>query len=127
MSKIPTHQAAWRERFAALRNVPPVLRLVWDAAPRVVAGGLALRGAGGLSPPAVPCVSKRVSNLVAANLKHPGPLPPEIWILLAIEFLLAAVNNILGRAIDYTDARLADEFTLEVSTRVMGHAALMDL
>ena len=126
-SAVPSHQAAWRKRFAALRNVPPVLRLVWDAAPRVVAGGLALRVASALIPLAVLGVSKWIIDLVVAAVKHPGPLPREIWILLAVEFLLAAVNNIFGRAIDYTDARLADEFTREVSLRVMNHAATLDL
>ncbi len=126
-SPVPSQQAAWRKRFEALRNVPPVLRLVWDAAPRVVAGGLALRLASALIPLAVLAVSKWIIDLVAANLKHPGPLPQIIWFLLAAEFLLAALNNILGRAIDYTDARLADEFTREVSLRVMNHAAALDL
>ena len=120
-------QAAWRERFAALRNVPPVLKLVWQAAPRVVADGLALRVASALIPLAVLAVSKWIINLVVAQVRHPGPLPHEIWILLAVEFLLAALNNLLGRAIDYTDARLADEFTREVSLRVMNHATTLDL
>ena len=124
---VSSHQAAWRDRLAALRNVPPVLRLVWDAAPRVVAGGLALRVASALIPLAVLEVSKRIIDLVVAAVKHPGPVPHEMWILLALEFLLAALNNLLGRAIDYTDARLADEFTREVSLRVMNHATTLDL
>ena len=124
---VSSHQAAWRDRLAALRNVPPVLRLVWDAAPRVVAGGLALRVASALIPLAVLEVSKRIIDLVVAAVKQPGPVPHEMWILLALEFLLAALNNLLGRAIDYTDARLADEFTREVSLRVMNHATTLDL
>jgi len=124
---VSSQHAAWQDRFAALRNVPPVLKLVWDAAPRVVAGGLALRVASALIPLAVLAVSKWIINIVVAQVKHPGPLPHEIWILLAVEFLLAALNNLLGRAIDYTDARLADEFTREVSLRVMNHAAALDL
>jgi ATP-binding cassette subfamily B protein len=80
-----------------------------------------------LIPLAVLAVSKWIINLVVAQVKNPGPLPHEIWLLLALEFLLAAANNLLGRAIDYTDARLADEFTREVSLRVMGHAAVLDL
>jgi len=47
--------------------------------------------------------------------------------LLGAEFLLAAFGNVLGRAIDYTDARLADEFTREVSLRVMEYATRLDL
>jgi ATP-binding cassette subfamily B protein len=126
-SSDPSNHAGWGERLAALRNVPPVLRLVWDAAPRVVASGLALRVASALIPLAVLAVSRWIINLVVAQAKNPGPLPHEIWFLLAAEFLLAALNNLLGRAIDYTDARLADEFTREVSLRVMNHAATLDL
>jgi ATP-binding cassette subfamily B protein len=117
----------WRDRLAALRNVPPVLRLVWKAAPKVVAAGLVLRVFSALTPLAALAISKWIIDLVVAAVKHPGPLPQQIWFLLGAEFLVAAVGNILGRAIDYTDARLADEFTREVSLRVMAHAARLDL
>lgn len=104
-----------------------MLRLVWEAAPAVVGAGLALRIASALIPLGVLAVSKWIIDLVVGVVKHPGPLPVAIWWLLAAEFLLVALNNILGRAIDYTDARLADEFTREVSLRVMKHASRLDL
>jgi ATP-binding cassette subfamily B protein len=124
---VPIHQASWRDRLAALRNIPPVLKLVWDAAPSVVAGGLVLRVASALIPLAVLEVSKWIIDMVVATAKTHGPIPQQIWILLAAEFFLAGLNNILGRAIDYTDARLSDEFTREVSLRVINHATTLDL
>jgi ATP-binding cassette, subfamily B, bacterial len=125
---VPTSQkTVWRDRLAALKNVPPVLRLVWKAAPKVVAAGLALRVVSALTPLAALAISKWIIDLVVAAVKHPGPLPQQIWFLLAGEFLVAALGNVLGRGIDYTDARLADEFTREVSLRVMEHAARLDL
>lgn len=117
----------WRDRLTALRNIPPVLRLVWTAAPAVVSGGLGLRLASALIPLATLAVSKWIIDIVVALVKHPGPIPVEVWWLLGAEFALAGANNILSRAIDYTDARLADEFTREVSLRVMKHAAQLDL
>jgi ATP-binding cassette, subfamily B, bacterial len=120
-------KTVWRDRLAALRNVPPVLRLVWKAAPKVVAAGLALRVFSALTPLAALAISKWIIDLVVAAVKHPGPLPHQIWFLVGAEFLVAALGNVLGRAIDYTDARLADEFTREVSLRVMEHAARLDL
>src|SRR5450755_2411062 len=126
-SPAPSQKTVWRDRFAALRNVPPVLRLVWNAAPKVVGAGLALRVVSALIPLAALAVSKLIIDLVVAAVKHPGPLPNQIWFLLGAEFLLAALGNVLGRSIDYTDARLADEFTREVSLRVMEHAAQLDL
>src|SRR5579885_340310 len=110
-SVAPPHKSGWRDRLAALRNVPPVIRLVWDAAPRIVASGLVLRLISALIPLALLAVSKCIIDLVVASVKNPGPIPQQAWFLLAAEFGLAALNNILGRAIDYTDARLADEFT----------------
>lgn len=117
----------WQQRAAALHNLPPVLHLIWEAAPAVVAGGLALRVASALVPVSVLALSKWIMDLLVGAVKHPGPIPATLWWLLAAVFALAALNSLLGRAIDYTDARLADEFTREVSLRVMRHAAHLDL
>jgi ATP-binding cassette subfamily B protein len=127
MSSPSSQKTVWRDRFAALKNVPPVLKLVWKAAPKVVAAGLALRFVSALTPLSALAISKWIIDIVVAAVKHPGPLPTQVWYLLAAEFGVAAVGNVLGRAIDYTDARLADEFTREVSLRVMTHAAKLDL
>jgi len=120
-------KASWNERLAALRNVPPVLRLVWDAAPSVVGSGIALRLVSALIPVAMLAISKFIIDLVVAAVKHPGPIPVAVWWLLSAEFFLAALNQVLGRTIDYTDARLADEFTREVSLRLIRHATRLDL
>jgi len=93
----------------------------------VVAGGLALRVASALVPVCVLALSKWIMDLLVGAVKHPGPIPVTLWWLLAAVFALAALNSLLSRAIDYTDARLADEFTREVSLRVMRHAARLDL
>jgi ATP-binding cassette subfamily B protein len=116
---------SWNKRLAALRNVPPVLRLVWDAAPAVVGSGIALRLVSALIPVAMLGISKLIIDLI--NTKHAGTIPPQMWWLLGAEFALAAANQVLGRTIDYTDARLADEFTREVSLRLIQHATRLDL
>ena len=119
-------QSRWRQRAAALQNLPPVLHLVWEAAPVVAGAGITLRVISALIPLALLAVSKWIIDLIAAA-RHSGPLPHEIWWLLGAEFVLAAGNSLLSRSIDYTDARLADEFTREVSLRVMRHASRLDL
>jgi ATP-binding cassette, subfamily B, bacterial len=120
-------KSRWGERVGALRHVPPVLHLVWDAAPSVVSAGILLRLTSALIPVAALAVSKWIIDLLVGAIKHPGPIPHVMWWLLAVEFLLAGVNSLLSRGIDYTDTRLADEFTREVSMRVMKQAARLDL
>jgi ATP-binding cassette subfamily B protein len=118
-------ETSWNKRLAALRNVPPVLRLVWDAAPSVVASGIALRLVSALIPLAILGVTKLIIGII--ETKHTGAIPVQMWWLLGAEFVLAAANQMLGRAIDYTDARLADEFTREVSLRLIQHSTRLDL
>ncbi len=120
-----SNESSWNKRLAALRNVPPVLRLVWDAAPKVVASGIALRLFSALIPLAMLAISKSIIDLIKAG--HAAAMPPEMWWLLGAEFALAAANQVLGRTIDYTDARLADEFTREVSLRLIRHSTQLDL
>jgi ATP-binding cassette subfamily B protein len=117
----------WKQRVAALHDLPPVLHLIWEAAPGVVGAGLSLRVASALIPVTILAVSKWIMDLLVGAVKHPGPMPAILWWLVGAAFALAALNTFFGRAIDYTDARLADEFTREVSLRVMRHAARLDL
>ena len=120
-----SNENSWSKRFDALRNVPPVLRLVWDAAPAVVSGGIALRLVSALIPLGILEVTRWILHILLN--KNSAAFPPLLWWLLASEFVLAASNLVLGRAIDYTDARLSDEFTREVSLRLIRHATRLDL
>lgn len=120
----PSERSRFRERIGALKNVPRVMLLVWHAAPLVVLGSLMFRFIAALAPLGVLAVSKRIVDAVA----RPGSVThQQVWVLLGLEFLFAAGGLTLGRAIDYCDARLADEFARDVSIRLMKHAASMDL
>jgi ATP-binding cassette, subfamily B, bacterial len=117
-----------RERITALKNLPQVVRLVWHAAPWIVSASLGLRLIVALTPLGVLAVSKKIIDAIVTNVKAPGSVHPgQIWVLLLLEFLFAAGGLTLGRAIDYCDARLADEFGRDVSLRLMRHAANLDL
>ncbi len=124
---LEAHWKAWRERLRALRNIPPVVGLVWSSGPWIVSAGIALRVVSALIPIAVIWVGKLIVDALVATVKTPGTEPQGIWMLVAIAFLLAAMGSTLGRAIDFFDARLADQFTREVSLRIMDHAAKLDL
>jgi ATP-binding cassette subfamily B protein len=116
-----------RNRIAALHNIPPVLKLVWASARGIAAAGVALRVAGALAPVAVLWVSKFIIDAIVDTVRYGGPPPPDIWYLVALEFALVGAGAVIGRAIDYCDGRLADQFTRETSLRIMSHAARLDL
>lgn len=116
-----------RQRLTALHNVPFILRLVWEAAPRIVMLGLAVRIASAFIPVAALWVSKMIVDLAVASANHMGSASPRIWWLVAAEFCIIGAGAVLGKTIGYCEARLADEFSREASLRVMRHAMSLDL
>jgi ATP-binding cassette, subfamily B, bacterial len=116
----------WRERINALRNVKPLLAIVWNSGPTVVSSGLAGRLLAALAPLAILSVTKRILDAIQGHFAG-NPLPGNFWWLVVAEFSLAALAAMLGRAVAFFDTLLADRFTRYMSVRVMGHASRLDL
>lgn len=119
--------AGWRERLSALRQVPPVLRIVWRSGPIVVSLGLFFRLLASLLPIALLWIAKLIIDSIVHVVASHQAVTPGFWWLVAAEFSLAVCGSILGRTIDYLDALLADKYTRHVSIEVMKHAAALDL
>ncbi|MGA8300792.1 MAG: ABC transporter ATP-binding protein [Terriglobales bacterium] len=127
MSEKPEFWRGWRERLSALRNVPAVLRFVWESGRAVVVLGLVARVVAALLPPALFWVSKLIIDTIYRILTTHQPAGPRLWWLVAAEFGIAVTIGVLGRAIDYLDTLLAGRYMHHISVRVMEHAASLDL
>jgi ATP-binding cassette subfamily B protein len=125
-AKSQTLRGSWRQRLHALKNVPPLMRLVWNCGPTVVGAAALFRIAAALIPLAMLAVSKRILDGVQAHFGG-RPLPDNFWYLVAAEFGLAVLGSLIGRTIGFFDALFADRFTRYVSIRVMEHASRLDL
>jgi len=117
----------WRERLDALRNIPPLLRMVWDTSPVLSVSTLVLRAIAACFPLATLWVSKLIIDLVVRSIRHQAIHRSDIWKLLIIELLLAVGSDTLGRFISLVDSLLGDQFTNYVSIRLMEHANSLDL
>jgi ATP-binding cassette subfamily B protein len=127
MAGEPEVWSGWRERFSALRNVPAVLRFVWESGRIVVVLGLVTRVIASLLPPALFWVSKLIIDTIFHIITAHQPIGARLWWLVAAEFSIAVAGGVLGRVIDYLDALLAGRYTNHISVRVMEHAASLDL
>ena len=116
----------WRDRLRALRNLPPVWRMLWKSGPALVTGSVVFRILGALLPLAMLAVTRWIIDGIVVHSKG-AALPGHFWGMVGLEFGLAALGGILGRSIWYFDTLLADRFTRYVSVCVMDHAARLDL
>jgi len=119
--------SGWQERLCALRNVPPVLRIVWDSGPLIVTLGLVFRLITSLVPIAALWITKLIIDGIVHAVSTHESVPKSLWWLVAAEFGVAVFGSLITRAIDYLDSLLADRYTRHVSIEVMKHAAGLDL
>jgi ATP-binding cassette subfamily B protein len=125
-SAAQAYQNPWRERLQALKNVPPVLHILWESGPAVVVWGLILRVLVAVLPFAMAKVAQYIVTDIAAHIRGQS-LPHDFWELVATEVSLNVLFGLLSRAIDYSDSLLANRYTQYVSVRVMEQASRLDL
>ena len=126
-ASLQTFRATWKERLKALKNIPPVLRMVWDSGRVVVLSGSVLRVVAALIPLSMLGVTRWIIDAIVAHVSSRQPLPHPFWWFVALEFALATLGTVLSRTIDYCDSLLADKFTRHISVRIMEHASRLDL
>ncbi len=118
----------WKERMSALRNLPSFFRLVWDASPWMTGLNAGIRILRSAIPVGVLYVGKLIIDEVVLMNRHQGHSSTHyLWTLIGIEFILALLNDALGRTIFLLDSMLGDLFAKLTSVRIMKHAAILDL
>src|SRR5260221_3423665 len=134
----PAAARSLRERFGALRNLPPFLKLVWKTSPGLTLADLLSRLVRALLPVATLYVGKLIIDEVVRQARAGGPpgglgdwlangrLDHLAW-LLAIEFGLAGLSHLLGRIVSLVDSLLSELFPNAPTPRPMEHAASLDL
>src|SRR5438552_2547438 len=127
MSEKETFWSSWRERLSALRNVPPVLKIVWQSGPGVVTFGIVARVISALLPIALAYIPKLIIDILDDHLRTHALVPKQLWWLLLAEFVLAVLASLVSRMIDYSDSLLANKYTRHVSIQVMKHASELDV
>jgi ATP-binding cassette, subfamily B, bacterial len=129
---------SFRERLGALRNVPPFLKVVWQASAALTMADLLARAVRALVPVATLYVGKLIIDDVVRITQAGGTASGlgEAWAngrldhlagLLALEFGLVVLSDVLGRTVSLVDALLSEKLTNRISVQLMEHAATLDL
>ena len=134
----PPPPQSLRERFAALRNVPPFLASIWQTSRSLTLASVALRLLRALLPVVTLYVGKlivdEVVRLVRAGVPHGDPAAwlqggelAHLALLLGLELALAVLADLLGRVVALVDSLLGELYANTTSIRLMEHAASLDL
>ncbi len=118
----------FKERIAALNNLPQFFKLVWQASPKLTLANFILRISRSALPLALLYIGRLIiDQVVQLNRSHGSFSSHRLWQWVAIEFILALLTDALSRAITLMDSLLGDLFSNHTSIRIMEHAATLDL
>ncbi|MEM1324954.1 MAG: ABC transporter ATP-binding protein [Bacteroidota bacterium] len=116
-----------RQQFSALRNLPAFFRLIWQASPSMTLLNASLRLIKSLVPIAMLAVGKEIIDEIIRLSENGSEDQEYLWIMVAIELGLAVISGLLNRTITLVDGLLGDLFSNRTSTKIIKHAAKMDL
>ena len=118
---------SWRARFAALRYLPALLRLVWETNRRYTLAMILLRLLRAFVPVASLWVAKLIIDAVVELARTPGASLAPLWRVVALELVIVVAGEILARTSSLVESLLGDLFSNHISVRLMRHAATLDL
>jgi ATP-binding cassette subfamily B protein len=122
----PTEKPPLKERLAALKLVPRLVRLVWETNRGYTLMMIFLRFVRSAVPVANLWVAKLIIDEVVTLARTGGPIE-ELWRLVALELGIVVGGELLMRASAFVEGQLSDQFTNRISIRIMEHAATLDL
>lgn len=144
-------QAIQRAAGGTVAALPRVLKLVWEASPKLTLGLATATVFAGLTPALTAYTAKLLTNAVvkAIQVHAVSGLPDEtvlavpfpvltiqspvlsttraIIVLAVVQFCIFALNSLLSTTRNITQQLLQEKVTLQIQLLVMDHAAKLDL
>jgi len=117
----------FKEKFAALGNLPRFFKLVWETNRWYTLLNIFLRLVRSAIPVSILYVGKLIIDEIILLSKNHHPNLEYLLKLVVAEFFLALISDALTRATALVDSLLGDLFSIHTSVKIMEHAATLDL
>ena len=120
-------KVSFKDQFAALKNLPPFFKLIWETHRGMAFTNVLLRLIKSAIPLAILWVGKEIIDEVLRLIDATDKEMSYLWMLVGIELGLAVLSELLNRAISLFDGLLGDLFSNATSVKLIKHAASLDL
>jgi len=117
----------FKEKFAALGNLPRFFKLVWETNRWYTLLNIFLRLVRSAIPVSILYFGKLIIDEIILLSKNHHPNLEYLLKLVVAEFFLALISDALTRATALVDSLLGDLFSIHTSVKIMEHAATLDL
>ncbi|MFQ5447127.1 MAG: ABC transporter ATP-binding protein [Saprospiraceae bacterium] len=123
---IPRQKLSYLQQFKALGNLPKFFRMIWKTDRWMTLANVALRLLKSALPLLALYIGKEIIDEVILRAGSGGELT-RLWWLVAAEFGIAILSELMNRGITLLDSLLGDLLSNVSSEQLIRHAATLDL
>jgi ATP-binding cassette, subfamily B, bacterial len=124
---IKPNQFNFRESFASLKTVPRFFGEIRRVNPLLFYANLLCRTINAILPVLMLWVGKLIIDEVVLQIAADGQELDRLWLLVALEFGLAILSDLLSRGINLSDALLGDQYSIQTSVKIIKKTSELNL
>jgi len=126
-SSLEPNKINFRESFASLKFVPRFFKEIREVNPLLFYTNLLLRVVNAILPVLMLYVGKLIIDEVVLQIAAEAQDLDRLWILVAAEFALAIISDLLSRGISLSDALLGDQYSINTSVKIIKKTSELNL
>jgi ATP-binding cassette, subfamily B, bacterial len=124
---ISPNKFRFRESFASLKFVPRFFNEIRKVNPGLFYANVLGRLINAILPVLMLWVGKLIIDEVVVQIAAEVKDMERLWTLVAIEFALAIISDLLSRGISLSDALLGDQYSIDTSVKIIKKTSEVDL
>lgn len=121
------NKTSFRKSFSSLIFIPRFFKEIWKTNKQLFLLSSFCRLIGALLPVSILWIGKVIIDEIILQSKLDTPELMHLWYLVALEFGLIILSDLVGRAIALTDSLLGDAYSINTSVRIMQKTSQVDI
>ncbi|MDT0684899.1 ABC transporter ATP-binding protein [Autumnicola psychrophila] len=117
----------FRESFASLKFVPRFFKEIRKVNPALFYANLLCRVVNAFLPVLILYVGKLIIDEVVLQIAAEEKDLDQLWILVAVEFGLAVISDLISRGISLSDGLLGDQYSINTSVKIIKKTSELNL
>ncbi len=124
---LEANKVTFRGSFASLKFVPRFFKEIRKVNPSLFYANVLARTINAVLPVIILWIGKLIIDEVVLQIAAETKDLDRLWLLVAVEFGLAILSDLMSRAISLTDGLLGDQYSINTSVRIIKKTSELNL
>ena len=127
LNAIHNKSTSYKDSFAAFKFIPRFLKEIWLTNKKLFVINMIGRFISAFSPIMILWVGKLIIDGIIKIINKQDADPQYVWKLVAVEFGLVILTDVIGRLVSLTDSLLGDLYSNDSSVRIIQKTNELDI